>query len=554
VANLLDSRPSASTLDVETLVKMAWQGQMRVPHFQRDFRWGWEDVRRLFDSIVKGYPVGSLLLWRRFGPQQLLRLGALEIDAPEIADSRWVVDGQQRLTSLANALHPKGQTDNRFALAYDLSNEKFVRTPTVENPLIVPLPVIFDLQKLLRWFADNPESSDYLDRASELTRLIRQFEIPLYVVIEENPEVLQDIFDRMNNYGKRLSRAEIFSALNAGDETMGHNAPSLEKIALSIQDDMEFGLIDNDTILAAILARRGVDIRRDIRHEFDDPKDEGRDLAYERGEIALRRAISFLQADAKVPHFTLLAYRYAIIALTRFFGLFPDPDDRTIQLLRRWYWRAAIAGPEQFKGGTPNAAYLMCAAIVPGHLDRSLKSLLDAVSSPVSKNVSLTRFSTREAATKMLLCAMWSKEPRNPTTAEPYTQAELAESLGDQATARFIAPQLAPKKAVPSEVSALPGNRLLMPSIDVDPVEVAELITRPQFEISYVGWAAVLESHVLTSELTELLLTNEYEEVVNSRQVLLGALMNKFAATMTEWQFEDTPTLARFEIADDDDE
>lgn len=119
------SRPSATTLDVEDLVAMAWSGKIRVPHFQRDFRWGWEDVRRLFDSIVKGYPIGSLLLWTRSSPKQELNLGALRIKAAATSEAYWVVDGQQRLTSLANALHKDGQSDPRFALAYNLKELEF---------------------------------------------------------------------------------------------------------------------------------------------------------------------------------------------------------------------------------------------------------------------------------------------------------------------------------------------------------------------------------------------------------------------------------------------
>src|SRR5437867_3243552 len=78
----LDTQPSASTYDLEDLVSQAWRGGIRVPHFQRDFRWGTEDVIRLFDSIVKGYPIGSLLLWVRRSPAARVTLGALEIDAP----------------------------------------------------------------------------------------------------------------------------------------------------------------------------------------------------------------------------------------------------------------------------------------------------------------------------------------------------------------------------------------------------------------------------------------------------------------------------------------
>jgi uncharacterized protein with ParB-like and HNH nuclease domain len=51
MASELATRPTATTLDVEALVTMAWRGEIRVPHFQRDFRWQRRDVIRLFESI-----------------------------------------------------------------------------------------------------------------------------------------------------------------------------------------------------------------------------------------------------------------------------------------------------------------------------------------------------------------------------------------------------------------------------------------------------------------------------------------------------------------------
>ena len=92
----LDTRPTATTLDVEQLTKWAWDGRIRIPHFQRPLRWQRDDVIKFFDSIVRGYPVGSLLLWHRPASAETLQLGALRIDAPQLPDALWVVDGQQR--------------------------------------------------------------------------------------------------------------------------------------------------------------------------------------------------------------------------------------------------------------------------------------------------------------------------------------------------------------------------------------------------------------------------------------------------------------------------
>lgn len=69
------------------LVAAALEGRIRIPEFQRPLRWQWEDVRRLFDSIVKGYPIGNLLLWKRPAPEASIGLGGLRIQAKRFCRS-----------------------------------------------------------------------------------------------------------------------------------------------------------------------------------------------------------------------------------------------------------------------------------------------------------------------------------------------------------------------------------------------------------------------------------------------------------------------------------
>jgi len=549
----LSSRPAASTYDVESLVAMAWQGTLRIPHFQRDFRWSWEDVRKLMDSIIRGYPIGSLLLWTRPAPAQTLHLGDLIVAAPATENALWVVDGQQRLTSLANVLSPETVPGSRFAISYNLEARDFVHTPQNENPYVIPLPTIFDLQQILKWFAKYPFIADYLDDATSLTRKIRQFEVPAYLVSIDNTAVLQDIFDRMNNYGKRLSRAEIFSALNAGDEGDLETSLSLDDIGDHINDELEFGKIDNDTILASVLARRGSEIRRDIRREFSSPNDEGRDAAYKAGEEAIRLAVQFLQHVAGVPHISMLAYRYLLVVLTRVFALYPELDPRSTRLLRRWYWQAALAGPEQFRGGTPNAARQLCSQITTGDLNSSIQGLLNAVHRTDEPTLDLSRFATNEASTKILLCSWWALEPRNPSTGDPYTLSDLATTLTDQRTARDAVKYLLPPRYIPGDERPWAANRALMPGLDVDAREISGLITQQPLDIDGTTWRMMLESHSITLPLLDLLSQERFSEFITARQQLLKLRARDFLARVCEWSFENTPPLESLIVEEDSD-
>ena len=89
-----------------------------LPAIQREFVWGRNKITRLFDSLMRGYPIGSFLMWQvdrsnaaRFAFYDFMR-DYHERDNPRCAptgplgerDVTAVLDGQQRLTALNIAL------------------------------------------------------------------------------------------------------------------------------------------------------------------------------------------------------------------------------------------------------------------------------------------------------------------------------------------------------------------------------------------------------------------------------------------------------------------
>lgn len=565
----LDDRPSATMFTVERLVAMARSGEIRIPHFQRDFRWQRQDVVRLFDSIVRGYPVGSLLLWRRPAPKQLIKLGSLDLEAPAVEVARWVVDGQQRIKSLASALIPEASLDPRFSLAYNLKDEEFVPRPTIDEPTIVPLPIIFNLTQILQWFQKYPEALEYVEQANEITQTLRQFQIPAYEVTQNDVKVLQDIFDRMNNYGKRLSRAEIFSALFADDESVTDRL-TFDKISEHLDEDLGFGSVDNDTILISMLARRGPDVRREIRNEFIEERPgsrnsqpgraiidfphENRDTAYHLGETAMRRAIAFLQEEAGVPHISFLPYRHLLVVLTRFFAHYPNPDPRSIRLLRRWFWRAAVVGPEVFKGSTTGAMRFLVFAVKPGDLSGSIQELLKLVSYPDAQIPDLRRFRSNEAATKIVLCSWWAAMPRSLDDGNPFDRDDLSATLLDRLTALDAVKYIVPRHSVPSEYRLWAANRALVPLVEGNGATIESQVTRHPMGMSASVWQAVLASHNISNKMIDVLTEGSVVDFLMTRQESLHKQLSFFLKKMCEWEFESTPPLESLLLDDLEDE
>lgn len=78
---------------VRAIVKEAVAGGLLIPEFQREFVWKPDRVRTLVESLDKGYPIGTLLLWdnKEYAAAKGGRGKQLH---------KWIVDGQQRVTSL----------------------------------------------------------------------------------------------------------------------------------------------------------------------------------------------------------------------------------------------------------------------------------------------------------------------------------------------------------------------------------------------------------------------------------------------------------------------
>ncbi|MCO5997414.1 GmrSD restriction endonuclease domain-containing protein [Actinoallomurus rhizosphaericola] len=63
------TKPRVERTRPTELVEWTLSGRIRIPRFQRPFRWEKDDIRQLFDSIFRGYPIGNLLMWRRPAPK-----------------------------------------------------------------------------------------------------------------------------------------------------------------------------------------------------------------------------------------------------------------------------------------------------------------------------------------------------------------------------------------------------------------------------------------------------------------------------------------------------
>src|ERR1035437_1200294 len=110
-------------------------GELRIPRFQRDYVWESTRVAKLFDSIYKGFPIGSFFYW--ITPQEYKDhyrdIPDLNLPKPASYEQiKMILDGQQRLTSLyvtAKVLSLSAKSGSKKKdykkICFDLDTEKF---------------------------------------------------------------------------------------------------------------------------------------------------------------------------------------------------------------------------------------------------------------------------------------------------------------------------------------------------------------------------------------------------------------------------------------------
>lgn len=204
---------------LEELFEEIKSGHLRIPRFHRPFVWQPEDMRRLFASVIKGYPIGSLVIWEP-GARIELRSHFGPLDqrepSPGETDLAYVVDGQHRLATLFGATHVIGEpsgdaASQRWWMWYDLEAEEFTHTPQGGvGPAHLPLRNLLATTQFLR-FCENllkarpDEGPRLVERAERLLRLVRVYKLPVVRIRGGKLEDAVDIFSRLNSSGVQVA-------------------------------------------------------------------------------------------------------------------------------------------------------------------------------------------------------------------------------------------------------------------------------------------------------------------------------------------------------------
>ena len=507
-------RTVASSYTIEELLVLVEKKNVRIPHFQRGLRWGPSDVVKLFDSIYKGYPIGTLLLWERPGPEHTL----------------WVVDGQQRITSLATVLlRVDGNPPASRALYFDLATEQFVwQRQSGPRDIHLPLREAYKLPNVMAWLRERDLDDAMQERAFDLADRLRNYRIPGYTVETEREgdvAALREIFDRINTFGKRMNRAEVFHALTSLSTPGGRD---LSHIANEIAS-RGFGAVADSTLVLCVLSIRGPDVLRDFRAELADDSlllSETTNHA----ERAVNRTITFLREEAGVPHFDLVPYQHLLVVLVRFFALHEKSSEWERVLLRRWYWRAAVHGPLP-KLGSTGTLRLALNLINERSAYDTVAALLDAFPSE-RRWASVDRLQLNRADSRIALCAMARLGPLRPaaTLGDVAVEIDVAQVLTTER--RDALPRLFPVEH--GDLARSAANRVFWSDASAEDPAISLASAEP----------GVLASHAISETAAEVLRNGHAEAFLGERHAKIQQVVDDFVDARAEWDYPTRPALA----------
>lgn len=316
------------------------EGGFWLPNIQRPFVWSEEQICRLFDSILREYPISTLLIWKtrsairrrkfidNFHRGLLTRLSDFYVPEDE-KKKCLVLDGQQRLQSLyiglcgsyeGRELHidilsgeVAAPDDVKYKFAFLDSTTAQFRWIKFKDIVFSPKTSLVLAQQIIRG-AERVLTEDEQDKVSEHVALIfKTFHSDDGIAYQEldsienkelySEEDVVEVFIRANSGGTRLGKSDLlFSLLTSSwdhaDEEMEDLLAQLNQHGFSFPRDF---VLKTCLTLLDQGARYEVDkfrkpgVRDKIEAKWDDISKAIRDV------IDFVRGKTFIRCDKAMP-------------------------------------------------------------------------------------------------------------------------------------------------------------------------------------------------------------------------------------------------------------
>jgi len=405
---------------IASLLADVAKGNIKIPVFQREFVWKDDQIISLLDSIYQGYPVGSLLLWSTKERLKHERnVGGFKLPhTPEDYPVQYVLDGQQRLSTLYGVFNSDAPTDDpelagRFNIAFVAATGEFLHASVADPKSSIALRSILDTTKLLPELQrfTNPEQKVI----AGLTERFKDYEFPVVTIRDRTNQEVCRVFQRINSSGTTLSTLELLAAWTWSDQFDLRNEIQslLDRLADKGYEELEKAEVMR--CLAAIVTD-GVD-----GDALVDVKPDRLVDGMSKLKQAMLAAIDFLDSEFRIKNIVFVPFPIMLVPLVRFFAITLKPSADQRRSLRRWFWHCAFT--QRYKAGTNRLVMEDLARMVEL---ASGEPAFDKLGLFVDPTTFLKTWRINSTAAKAAICLLAQLEPKSFMSGTPV---DLSDAL-----------------------------------------------------------------------------------------------------------------------------
>lgn len=250
--------PKCDNVKITDMVTKIENGDYRIPRFQRNFVWDLKKSAALLDSILKRYPIGALIIWQtKTKLTEIKNLGGIKIQGKDTGKfTSYVIDGQQRITSMYFALQGLSTTDG-----IDFSKMCISLIANEDEQIVydaIPSGADADDFVLVKdLFSATGLSGTHQSNRLKYYQIILQYELSVIIIDDSAMQLdeVVEIFERLNLGGKPLNLFSIIDARTYKPETDTEEGFDLNEKFVAFNSKLKksnYGEISSSTFLWAI--------------------------------------------------------------------------------------------------------------------------------------------------------------------------------------------------------------------------------------------------------------------------------------------------------------
>ena len=408
-------QPEPQSLPFPTLMSDIEKGLVKIPQFQRDFVWTKEKSALLLDSMLKGFPIGTFVLWKTKESLRTIRnLGGAKLpETPEGDFTQYVLDGQQRLTSLYAAA--RGLRVERDERTDDFAEMYIDLEVGEDEPIVIIDKDGRDQKSLVRvvdllnagfsFLAAYPEALH--EKLSVYKSRLETYAFSIVLVKEAPIDIATQIFTRINVTGRPLSVFEIMVAKTFDSTRDFDLADEYDKLIDRLQQ------VSYETLLpATILQTVSAILVKECSKKEILKLDKGKFIdVWPKAVDAIYSAVDYFRSYYRIPVSRLLPYGALLVPFSYFFHRHPDrPTGDEAKRLQDFFWRVALGGRYSYSLESHLSQDIR-------KIDEILEGKLPSYETSIDTSENFIRqnswFATGRSYIKAILCVLAHKQPKS---------------------------------------------------------------------------------------------------------------------------------------------